>query len=274
MSDPRANLAWAAKQAGKSLAELSRAAGKNHAYLQQFVTRGVPSKLPESVRAYLSAALHVSEAELGKPDLVLHGADGTMMALEAKRYEPRRLSEDDEYREEQAELHRRSAGSSRAYNPDNYKPRIPGMIPELDGQLGAGEGTDGQMLTLPLGGEAYSGHAIVDEWLFPETWLRQEINASVSKTIVMPIIGDSMEPSYRPGDRVLVDRTQNRLLSDSVYVISDGESAPKIKRLVEVMFSKPRMVNIVSDNPAIADQSVPAADLTILGRVVGVVSRR
>lgn len=52
---------------GKTLAELSRALGKNHAYLQQFVKRGIPATLPESVRAKLARLLGVTEAQLRGP---------------------------------------------------------------------------------------------------------------------------------------------------------------------------------------------------------------
>lgn len=41
--------------------------GKNHAYLQQFIERGVPAKLKEDVRARLSEALDIPETELGGP---------------------------------------------------------------------------------------------------------------------------------------------------------------------------------------------------------------
>lgn len=50
---------------GHTLASLSKAVGKNHAYLQQFVHRGVPAELPEKVRVALAATLGVSEQTLG-----------------------------------------------------------------------------------------------------------------------------------------------------------------------------------------------------------------
>lgn len=51
-----------------TLASLSKAVGKNHAYLQQFVSRGVPAELPERVRKKLSEVLGVEEQALGGPD--------------------------------------------------------------------------------------------------------------------------------------------------------------------------------------------------------------
>jgi phage repressor protein C with HTH and peptisase S24 domain len=54
-----------------SMAEVSKAMGKNHAYLQQFLERNSPQSLPEEVRAKLATILGVSEAVLrGAPAAV------------------------------------------------------------------------------------------------------------------------------------------------------------------------------------------------------------
>lgn len=47
-----------------SLAAVSRAIGKNHAYLQQYLERGIPKRLPEDVRAELARYLGISESVL------------------------------------------------------------------------------------------------------------------------------------------------------------------------------------------------------------------
>lgn len=47
-----------------NLSETSKKIGKNHAYLQQFVHRGVPAKLPEDVRAALAPEMGVSPEDL------------------------------------------------------------------------------------------------------------------------------------------------------------------------------------------------------------------
>lgn len=46
---------------GLSLSELSLKVGKNHAYFQQFVKRGVPNRLPEEVRGRVAEILGVEE---------------------------------------------------------------------------------------------------------------------------------------------------------------------------------------------------------------------
>lgn len=52
---------------GLDLKEVSLKIGRNHAYLQQFIKRGIPAKLNEDDRAKLAAFLDIPESELGAP---------------------------------------------------------------------------------------------------------------------------------------------------------------------------------------------------------------
>lgn len=52
---------------GLKLSDLSRKIGKNHAYMQQFIKRGIPDKLPEDVRAKLAELFGIDEHLLGAP---------------------------------------------------------------------------------------------------------------------------------------------------------------------------------------------------------------
>lgn len=53
---------------GESLAALSRLIGRNPAYLQQFVRRGSPRRLPEDERLALAQYFNISERLLGARD--------------------------------------------------------------------------------------------------------------------------------------------------------------------------------------------------------------
>lgn len=52
------------EQRGLSMKAISAQLGKNHAYLQQYLERGIPRKLPEDVRPRLALALGVKETDL------------------------------------------------------------------------------------------------------------------------------------------------------------------------------------------------------------------
>lgn len=78
-------------------------------------------------------------------------------------------------------------------------------------------------------------------------------------------VGESMFPTLLGGDVVLVDTTQKHLnKQDGIYAIS-LYGAAGIKRLRAV---GPQRVLIKSDNQAVGDQEVDAADLIIVGRVI------
>ena len=77
MVDVRSTLAGLADEAGTSLAWLSRALGRNDAYLQQFVKRGTPRRLNEEDRRWLAAYFNVDERALGGTA----GGDATMVAV-------------------------------------------------------------------------------------------------------------------------------------------------------------------------------------------------
>ncbi|MUZ56521.1 S24 family peptidase [Agrobacterium vitis] len=160
------------------------------------------------------------------------------------------------------------------YSREYWHPSTKGALPEIDGKLGAGEGAVGTVINIPAGTNTISGHRVIAEWVVPENYLFNEAKASPNHTIVMEVIGDSMSPTYQPGDRVLIDLNQNSMVSDTVYAISDGFVEPQIKRLQRVPFSDPPQVIIISDNPNLQPFTVPLEKLTIIGRICGIIARR
>lgn len=65
MIDVRAELEQIIREQGEDYASLSRLLGRNAAYIQQFIRRGVPRKLDEDDRRTLARYLGVDEARLG-----------------------------------------------------------------------------------------------------------------------------------------------------------------------------------------------------------------
>jgi peptidase S24-like protein len=65
MNDPRLVLERLCAERGEDFAGLSRMLGRNSAYIQQFVRRGVPKRLGEDERRKLARYFGISEALLG-----------------------------------------------------------------------------------------------------------------------------------------------------------------------------------------------------------------
>jgi phage repressor protein C with HTH and peptisase S24 domain len=68
MTDPRLVLERLCAERGEDFAGLSRMLGRNPAYIQQFVRRGVPKRLREEERRKLARYFSVSESMLGGPE--------------------------------------------------------------------------------------------------------------------------------------------------------------------------------------------------------------
>ena len=67
MNDPRQVLERLCAERGEDFAGLSRMLGRNSAYIQQFVRRGVPRRLGEEERRKLARYFGVAETMLGGP---------------------------------------------------------------------------------------------------------------------------------------------------------------------------------------------------------------
>ena len=74
-SEPRLVIERLCAERGEDFAGLSRMLGRNPAYIQQFVRRGVPKRLKEAERRKLAHYVAISEALLGGP-AEDDGADG------------------------------------------------------------------------------------------------------------------------------------------------------------------------------------------------------
>ncbi|MEP7131211.1 MAG: S24 family peptidase [Sphingomicrobium sp.] len=75
-SDPRHVLERLCAERGEDFAGLSRMLGRNAAYIQQFVRRGVPKRLKEEERGKLARYFNIPQAVLGGPAEEAAAADG------------------------------------------------------------------------------------------------------------------------------------------------------------------------------------------------------
>jgi len=105
---------------------------------------------------------------------------------------------------------------------------------------------------------------------FKRQWIHQELHANPSDLCLINVDGESMEPTLRHGDMILLDRRKAQVVPyDGIYVIRMEESL-LVKRLQRLPDNK---VNATSDNPAygsfilsLGDQN--DEDFAIIGRVV------
>lgn len=213
MDKVRALITAVVEERGLDLAELSRGMGRNHAYLQQFLKRGVPRELRERDRAKLADLLGLDEALLGGPIVNGPGAYA--------RETSRQIQE----------------------------------VAEYDVLASAGGG-------IALADEEQRGH-----WPFNLDYLRTELRLQPGGLALISVKGDSMEPTLRSGDRVLIDLSDKNVSQPGLFVLWDGNGRV-VKRVERVPATSPAKLMLMSDNPLHHKYEVPAELIDVIGRVV------
>lgn len=116
-------------------------------------------------------------------------------------------------------------------------------------------------------GSVIHNEQVVDHLAFRAEWVRTELGASPNNLILISAIGDSMEPSLRAGDLLLIDRSVESVRQDAIYAIAqDGEL--RIKRIQRLFDGS---LIIKSDNPQYGPENLTveqAERMRIVGRVV------
>lgn len=107
---------------------------------------------------------------------------------------------------------------------------------------------------------------------FSTAWISRELHATPADLVQILVDDESMEPTLRPGDTILLDRRATRPEREGVYIMRMNGVA-LLKRL---QILPGGIVKIVSDNPAYETFMIPLSDfetqgIAILGRVVWVV---
>lgn len=128
------------------------------------------------------------------------------------------------------------------------------LVPRLDVEASAGAG-------------ALAPHEeTVDYLAFQASWLsRKGINANFAR--VLTARGDSMEPSIRDGDVLLVDTSIDRVIDHAIYVVV--YSGMVLVKRVQLMLDGSLVLR--SDNKNYSEQTVDAQDVSLLhiaGRVM------
>jgi len=116
-------------------------------------------------------------------------------------------------------------------------------------------------------GQMVDREAVTHRIAFREAWIRTVSKAPLDQLAVINVDGDSMEPTLRTGDTVLIDFRQNQPGDkDGIYAIRTGNGL-QVKR-VQVELGK-QLVTVLSDNPVYAPQAhLNPDDIHVIGRVI------
>ncbi|MGD0024112.1 MAG: LexA family transcriptional regulator [Xanthobacteraceae bacterium] len=142
----------------------------------------------------------------------------------------------------------------------------PGQVPELDTRAGMG---GGGVPAREVRKEGRHADPIKSEgWLFPASFVREQLHASTARLLVLDTTGDSMAPTIASGERVIVDTGHKTPTPDGLYAIRDTFGSIVVKRLQVLRSARPPRVKIISDNATHPSEEVPLSELEIVGKVL------
>ena len=135
------------------------------------------------------------------------------------------------------------------------------MVPELDAQVSAG------------GGVVIDHEQRKGVWPMSRTYVSFFLGVqNPANLVAVEVKGDSMEPTLRPGDRVIVD-TGDRLPSPAgIFILWDGLGTV-VKRVEHIHNSSPALYRIISDNSIHVTYELMAEEAHVVGRVVWLARR-
>jgi len=142
----------------------------------------------------------------------------------------------------------------------------PGQVPELDTRAGLG---GGGLPARELRKDGRHADPLKTEgWLFPSSFVREQLHTTPSRLLVIDTAGDSMAPTIVSGERVIVDASHQTPTPDGLYAIRDTFNCIVIKRLQVLRSSRPPRVKIISDNPNHPSEETSLGELEVVGKVL------
>jgi phage repressor protein C with HTH and peptisase S24 domain len=105
-------------------------------------------------------------------------------------------------------------------------------------------------------------------WVFPPSFVREQLHAPAERLLVLGVSGDSMVPTLTTGDRVIIDTGHKSPTPDGLYAIRDAFEGIVVKRLQLLRSARPPRVKIISDNANHATEEVPLNELEIVGKAL------
>lgn len=130
-------------------------------------------------------------------------------------------------------------------------------------------GEDVQVSYFTVKASAGGGVAVVREdtkmpLSFKSDWIRRALKASPNNLALIKVSGDSMEPTLYNGDVVMLDRSQNELKTDGLYVFRTDDEL-FVKRIERQLGGR---ILVKSDNPAYTSYYLENVNTTVFGKVL------
>lgn len=114
-------------------------------------------------------------------------------------------------------------------------------------------------------GAVVSSEKVIAHWPLAEDYLTGELKLANARLAIIEVRGDSMEPTLRPGDRIMLNLSDTQISQPGIFVLLDGDGL--VVKRVEKIPGK-NFIVLISDNPLHTRYEVPIDQIQVVGRVI------
>ena len=139
-------------------------------------------------------------------------------------------------------------------DPSDTPPNGSSLVPVYDVAASAGPGSH-------VGEYEAVSHSLA----FPPDYLSKLTRSHPKNLAIISVKGDSMTPTLKDDDIVMLDMSKTNLSYDGLFVLRFGD-ALHVKRVARS--AKPDHITIVSDNERVPAQDYPASEVQVIGKVI------
>ena len=148
-------------------------------------------------------------------------------------------------------------------------PDFPGFGGDADAQQAASDRAYLPVEVLPsfagMGGGG-TGEGDYQTALIARSLIEDELHARPADLLVIDVRGDSMEPDFRHGDQILIDRRDRNPRQPGSFALFDGDGY--VVKLIERVHGKQGYYRVFSANPRYSEYEIEETENSILGRPV------
>jgi phage repressor protein C with HTH and peptisase S24 domain len=116
------------------------------------------------------------------------------------------------------------------------------------------------------GGTMVGAEEVVDRLAFPRDYLRHITKSHPRHLAIIGVKGDSMIPTLKDDDVVMIDMSKVDPSFDGLFVLKDGGDALLVKRIGRA--SRQDYVMIISDNPLVPAVEWHKSEVKLVGKVI------
>lgn len=106
-----------------------------------------------------------------------------------------------------------------------------------------------------------------EPFYYRRSWIEDTLQTKPEHLRIVTIEGDSMNPTLKQGDRIMIDTSRKNPSPPGIFILFDGMGLIA-KRLEYVPQSQTATLRILSDNDQYQPYERPVSEIEIVGRVI------